>query len=547
MGHLLSYTLYSSLFLLASYLIYKIMLAGEKQTEVNRVIIFGLYAASFIAPALLAHGDDIAAKAVDTIAAVDFGEPEVMHIGTASSDLFTALILAYIAGMAVTAILTLVSAVNIFIIISRGDKTPRAGYTLVSVDDGKTAPFSWGRYIVASRSDIAEAGDMIIAHELGHIRGRHWLDLVFARIVCVIEWYNPAAWLMFDELKDVHEYAADEYVLVHGFNARQYQMLLIKKAAGTRFQALANSFNHSKLKKRITMMYSQKSQGVRRYRALALIPALALAATIGQLPAVASVVNSIGAASAGQLFAASPAGAMTAVNAPGDSEVTKNNQPEQIATYPGGEAAMYQYLAQSVKYPEEAAKNDIQGRVTVRFTVKTDGSLTDLAVVKGVDPALDKEAIRVISGMPRWNPATVGGKAVESTYTIPVSFKLSGGKAAKNGESNRKVTGDDTLAEFPGGTAAMYQYLTENVKYPEEAARNNSQGRVTVRFTVKADGSLTDFSVVNGVAPALDKEAVRVISSMPRWNPATVSGKAVESTYTIPVSFKLSGDDNAKK
>ena len=431
MGHLLSYTLYSSLFLLASYLIYKIMLAGEKQTAVNRVIIFGLYAASFIAPALLAHGDGIAAKAVDTIAAVDFGEPEVTHIGTASPDLFTALILVYIAGMAVTVILTLVSAVNIFTIISRGDKTPCDGYTLVTVDDGKTAPFSWGRYIVASRSDIAEAGDMIIAHELGHIRGRHWLDLVFARIVCVIEWYNPAAWLMFDELKDVHEYAADEYVLVHGFNARQYQMLLIKKAAGTRFQALANSFNHSKLKKRITMMYSQKSQGVRRYRALALIPALALAATIGQLPAVASVVNSIGAASAGQIFAASPAGAMTAVNASGDSEVTKNNQPEQIATYPGGESAMYQYLAQNVKYPEEAAKNDIQGRVTVRFTVKTDGSLTDFAVVKGVDPALDKEAVRVISGMPRWNPATVGGKAVESTYTIPVSFKLSGDDNAK--------------------------------------------------------------------------------------------------------------------
>lgn len=547
MGHLLSYTLYSSLFLLASYLIYKIMLAGEKQTAVNRVIIFGLYAASFIAPALLAHGDDIAAKAVDTIAAVDFGEPEVTHIGTASPNLFTALILAYIAGMAATAILTLVSAVNIFIIISRGDKTPRDGYTLVTVEDGKTAPFSWGRYIVASRSDIAEAGDMIIAHELGHIRGHHWLDLVFARIICVIEWYNPAAWLMFDELKDVHEYAADEYVLVHGFNARQYQMLLIKKAAGTRFQALANSFNHSKLKKRITMMYSQKSQGVRRYRALALIPALALAATIGQLPAVASVVNSIGAASAGQIFAASPAGAVTAVNVSGDSEVTKNNQSEQIATYPGGESAMYHYLAQNVKYPEEAAKNDIQGRVTVRFTVKADGSLTDFAVVKSVDPALDKEAVRVISGMPRWNPATVGGKAVESTYTIPVAFKLSGGKAAKNSESSRKVTGDDTLAEFPGGTVAMYQYLTENVKYPEEAARNNSQGRVTVRFTVKADGSLTDFSVINGVDPALDKEAVRVISGMPRWNPATVGGKAVESTYTIPVSFKLSGDDNAKK
>lgn len=547
MGHLLSYTLYSSLFLLASYLIYKIMLAGEKQTAVNRVIIFGLYAASFIAPALLAHGDDIAAKAVGTIAAVDFGEPEVTHIGTASPNLSTALILAYIAGMAVTAILTLVSAVNIFIIISRGDKTPRDGYTLVTVDDGKTAPFSWGRYIVASRSDIAEAGDMIIAHELGHIRGHHWLDLVFARIICVIEWYNPAAWLMFDELKDVHEYAADEYVLVHGFNARQYQMLLIKKAAGTRFQALANSFNHSKLKKRITMMYSQKSQGVRRYRALALIPALALAATIGQLPAVASVVNSIGAASAGQIFATSPAGAVTAVNVSGDSEVTKNNQSEQIATYPGGESAMYHYLAQNVKYPEEAAKNDIQGRVTVRFTVKADGSLTDFAVVKSVDPALDKEAVRVISGMPRWNPATVDGKAVESTYTIPVSFKLSGGKAAKNSESSRKVTADDTLAEFPGGTVAMYQYLTENVKYPEEAARNNSQGRVVIKFTVKADGSLTDFSVVNGVAPALDKEALRVMKSMPAWKPAMSNGKAVDSDYTLPITFKLPPDNTTKK
>ena len=94
---------------------------------------------------------------------------------------------------------------------------------------------------------------------------------------------------------------------------------------------------------------------------------------------------------------------------------------------------------------------------------------------------------------------------------------------------------------------AMYQFLAKNIKYSEEAVKNDSQGRVKVQFTVKTDGSLTDFSVVKGVAPALDKEAVRVIKSMPKWTPATANGKPVESTYTIPVTFKLSGDNAANE
>ncbi len=529
--------------MLATYLIYKIMLAGEKQTAANRLIIFGLYAATLAAPSILTHigvtgTTDIPTTATD----VDFGAPELTLIANTPTKFFNVLVLLYIAGMIISGVLTLISAANIFNIIRRGRKTACDGYTLVTVDGKKTAPFSWGSYIVATEDDLAEAGDMIIAHELGHIHGRHWLDLIFARAVCILEWYNPAAWLMFDELKDVHEYAADEYVLSRGYNARQYQMLLIKKAAGTRFQSLANSFNHSKLKKRITMMYNQKSRGVRRYRALALIPALALAATIGQLPAVASVVSSIEAASAGMLFATVQTKVVAITNATGDGEVTQKKSTGQIATFPGGESAMYQYLAKNVKYPEEAARNNIQGRVTVKFTVKTDGSLTDFSVVRGIDPSLDKEAVRVIKIMPDWNPATVDGKAVESTYTLPVTFKLTGDKAVKNDTKGQAGSADNILAEFPGGIDAMYRYLALNVNYPEEAIKNNAQGKVTVQFTVKADGSLTDFSVERGIDPSLDKEAVRVIKSMPKWNPATVGGKTVESTYTIPVSFKLSSE-----
>ena len=97
---------------------------------------------------------------------------------------------------------------------------------------------------------------------------------------------------------------------------------------------------------------------------------------------------------------------------------------EQMPSFPGGNAALMNYLSQNIKYPVIAEENGIQGRVIVQFVVGKDGHISDVRVAKSVDPSLDKEAVRVVRGMPRWIPGKQNGQAVTVRYTLPVTFRL---------------------------------------------------------------------------------------------------------------------------
>ena len=109
--------------------------------------------------------------------------------------------------------------------------------------------------------------------------------------------------------------------------------------------------------------------------------------------------------------------------------VAKKNQQvfdvvEKMPEYPGGQAALFEYLQKNVKYPADAEKKKIEGRVLVTFVVNTDGSITDIEVVRKTFPSLDAEAVRVISGMPRWKPGEQKGQKVRVKYTVPLTFRL---------------------------------------------------------------------------------------------------------------------------
>lgn len=97
----------------------------------------------------------------------------------------------------------------------------------------------------------------------------------------------------------------------------------------------------------------------------------------------------------------------------------------------------------------------------------------------------------------------------------------------------------EMMPQYPGGLAAMLKYIRENMKYPEQAMKERIQGRVTVSFIIEKDGSISDVKAVRSVHPLLDKEAVRVVESMPKWSPGKNNGKPVRVRYNIPVMFKL--------
>ena len=310
MGTLFTYSLASGMILMALYIVYKWLLAGENQHSYNRAIILCIYAVAFLyvpvaglcgmlfapeEPAAVIDAD--LTVLLQTIASAGEGEAYVAPV-------YPLVIIAlYIAGVIVMTAGTLIVWMRIMKLIARGEKRQDGRYTVVLIDDRKVAPFSWMRYIVMSRDDYASAGEMIKAHETKHLQCMHWIDMLVAQAVLVINWFNPAAWLMREELKAIHEYQADMSVLESGVNARQYQLLLIKKAVGARFPSLANSLNHSKLKRRITMMLSSKSSKCRRWRALALVPACAAALTVVNLPAIASVMYDVESADFTSAFA----------------------------------------------------------------------------------------------------------------------------------------------------------------------------------------------------------------------------------------------------
>lgn len=429
MGTFAVYTFVAGVVLFAAYVIYKWLLSSENQPTFNRAVLLSIYVIAFAAWPVMCMW-----TAVDPAGqgSIEIDGAAVTILAAPEASLFpwaTVLLWIYMVGMCVTALCTIAVAVRLRRLIASGEKIYGHGYTLVLIDRDGIAPFSWGRYVVMNRNEDKETAAMILSHEQAHIACLHFADLLLAQAVCIVLWYNPASWLMMSELKSVHEYQADSHVLATGINARQYQFLLIKKAVGVRFPSLANSLNHSNLKKRITMMYNQKTSAVRRSRALALVPAVALALALVNVPSVSRAIDRTASAELSLRSNASVDNGKVTENRAINQEKRADasdaeSAPEVLPKFPGGDAAMIKFLIDNVQYPASAMKDSIQGRVAVKFTVQPDGSITDVGVMKSVSPVLDAEAVRVAKLMPRWIPGEKDGKKVACQFSLPVSFKL---------------------------------------------------------------------------------------------------------------------------
>lgn len=242
------------------------------------------------------------------------------------------------------------------------------------------------------------------------------------------------------------------------------------------------------------------------------------------------------------------------VSSPHEADPNVFEVVEKMPEFPnGGMPGLMKYLSDNIRYPEAAKVAGIQGRVTVVFVVDKDGSITNVKTLRGVDAELDKEAIRVISSMPKWIPGMQKGKAVKVRYTVPVMFRLPNepveGKVNEIvvkgvAKPSDNVTGDvyeavEQMPEFPGGMAGLMQYITKNLRYPEEAKAKGIQGRVTVRVVVNTEGKVTNAEVLRSADPVLDAEALRVASSLPDWKPGMQDGKPVNVRFIFPVNFSL--------
>lgn len=306
MGALFVYILKSSVCLAVFYLFYRWLLSKDTFHRFNRFALLGILLLSLLTPCFEVTAEKPIEFQQVVVEWEGFFVPsaaEVPSIGMTVAVPWTPdvrwtwqkLILAiYLLGVLFFFFRNVYSLVRMAALL-RKSKLEKLddGITLV-IHDCKLAPFSWMKYVVISASDLQEGDGEIIIHEREHIRHYHSLDLLVVEVTILLQWFNPVAWLFKRELQSIHEYEADEAVLNQGADAKQYQLLLIKKSVGTvRFNSLANSFNHSTLKKRIAMMLKRKSNPWARLKYLYILPLAVIVVTAFARPNVSDELDQI--------------------------------------------------------------------------------------------------------------------------------------------------------------------------------------------------------------------------------------------------------------
>jgi len=204
---------------------------------------------------------------------------------------------------------------------------------------------------------------------------------------------------------------------------------------------------------------------------------------------------------------------------------------DEMPSYLGGNKKLFQYLAEQTIYPVDAVQAGVSGTVHTSFVVTETGDIEDVRVLYEVYPSLDAEAIRVVRNMQNWMPGKKNGKPVRVSYNLPIKFTLN---------TTEEIFSDvDVAPEYATGEDAMFEYLGRNTRYPPNAVDQGISGTVEVKFVITKEGLIANARVVKSVNPELDAEAVRVIESMGKWTPGKHNGEAVNSYYTVPITFVL--------
>jgi TonB family protein len=597
----------------------------------------------------------------------------------------------YLIGVGVMMLLFLFKLGKLVVLIIRSPKRKMSSCTAVFTGR-EQGSFSFFRYAFFPNENVDPD---IMRHELSHIRHHHSWDILFAELMMILQWFNPFIYLYKKELQSLHEYQADRDVVATGVDKKNYMMLILQQCTAVDFSGMSNNFSLILTKKRIKMITkNEKAKGL-WWRLLATLPVLALlmiantkvTAQEQKADAIKKDVLTIQMGDfelfnddgtqmqlkdtvvyyedgtytkfesseavdpfTGELRKTFTLKNYTAEGTPnpninftirevekhGDTmlysmdpftisgdiinqlknkimtdedinvEVTnvgidssfqavkedlyqtlKNKSVgdsiyqvvEQMPEFPGGVEAMMQYVVDNVKYPQDAINEGKSGRVFVSFVVEKDGRVSNVKVMKGVCESIDKEAVRVVSSMPRWYAGMHKGEPVRVRYMMPIKFQardLTGDGETdaamvrmedENGHSyhiDRSVETDnqrkagmkpdkngvyqivEEMPQYPGGEKAMMEYVAKNVAYPQEARDKEISGRVFVSFVVEKDGSIGEVKVMRGIGGGCDEEAVRVIKGMPKWKPGKQEGKPVRVSYMMPINFKLSDGQESK-
>lgn len=349
-------------------------------------------------------------------------------------------------------------------------------------------PFSFFRMVfLHPESHSDKETDEILTHECTHVSQWHSIDVILSEMMCMACWFNPFVWLLKREVRHNLEYLADNTVIQSGYDSKSYQYHLLGLAHHQSVTTLYNSFNVLHLKNRIMMMNKKRSPGIVRTKYLIFIPLVGILMLLSNIEAVARLTVRLA------------------------NETTVSNA---MVTATG-------ILVDETGKPLIGASVVVKGGKERTITDKKGAFSLEV-------PA---NAILRCSYQGRESQEVLAADMTNNTH-----LSLS----SKSREMNEQVfTVVEKMPSFPGGDAELLKYIATNIKYPKESLDNGEQGRVICSFIVGRDGSVNNPEVLRGVTPLLNEEAVRVINTMPRWNPGMQRGKAVAVKYTVPITFRL--------
>jgi TonB family protein len=312
---------------------------------------------------------------------------------------------------------------------------PHKGRVILLEQEG--LPFSWFGRIVMSRKDYeSRHAESIIAHELTHIRQYHFIDLLLAEMLTVLQWFNPAAWVYRSAVRDMHEYLADKGTINSGYAIAEYQRLLATLAGPVTAGILSNNMKHSTLKNRFTMMTKTNNRKPATFRLAIAIVAVTLVSFGVFMSACQTGGNKAETEKTERENIVVPSDTMIwSDNLISDQITIEEQAPTEMSdevfivveeppSFTGGDEARVKYISENIKYPEEAQAKGIQGTVFVTFVVEADGAISDVKMLRGIGGGCDEEAMRIIENMPKWIPGKQRGQAVRVQFNMPIRFAL---------------------------------------------------------------------------------------------------------------------------
>jgi TonB family protein len=503
MNNLWIYLLKSGLALWLFYSVYWLFLRKETFFSLNRLILLGSVAISLSLPFL--HIENLFTLSENTAIPsffMSFGQEAVMTDDSSAGQvdfnkLMTVVaLLVYFSGVVILGLRLIYQLIRLFTLSKKYPVTKKNGIGLIYVNE-EIAPCSFFRNIFIDRSvRTDEELERIVLHENAHVKNMHFIDLFLFGIAGILHWFNPVIWLFERSIREVHEYEADREVLRLEPDKLRYQATLVNQVTGIEVFKLANSFSKSITKKRIIMMSKMKSGKFSAMKVLFVLPVILCLVFAFSQPRVIGessqsiqpkqVTGKVVDAKSGE----SLSGGAVVIEGTTEGTITGEDGKYKIEVSGGEKVLVFSYVG----YETQSIKAD-RPEINVKMQKKIYNLSEDEVVRLKEEPAeTNKEKYMVVEEMP--------------------AFK------GKDGEG-------------------FGEYLAENIIYPEEAKKNSITGKVYVQFTVNTKGEVADVTVIRGVSPSLDKEAVRVVASSPLWEPGKQKGKPVDVRFTCPIEFKL--------